>query len=503
LRSGCGGRITSARRATQFSSEFQGDRRAGRGRILAGRRRVRRHRARSRADAGLTHLTGLRRRKSHDAATVAPAQVPAGTTASRRRKASGSARARCSLSTAVDNYFLVAFSCKGRDLCPSCAIRRMVDVSAHMVDQVLPRVQHRQWVLSMPKRIRWHLRHKPDVINGLLTIFLRAVETTIRQSSPGAPAGARFGAVAFVHRFGSYLNSHVHFHVLVTDGVFSAGDDGEAVFHPAVDLEREDIAEVQKKMRQRGLRWLHRHGHIDDDALHVLDSLDHAGGWSVDASVTIPHWDRHGLEHLVRYCARPPLSQERLGRLNEQTLVYSLRRPTVDGRTELQLTPIELLDLLSQLVTPPRLHKHRYCGVLAPNAALRAAVTASAEPAGATLQLLEQARASMGLPSASPAEPNPSSPLAHHRLRAGRADDRADPRSPRRADAGAGGDAGTLATAARVRVRPDDRHCGMAGDGPDGGAEGERLGVIALTGDRARGPWHRQGGGWGRVSATG
>jgi hypothetical protein len=76
-----------------------------------------------------------------------------------------------------------------------------------MVDQVLPRVQHRQWVLSMPKRVRWHLRHKPEVISGLLAIFLRAVETTIRQCSPGAPPGARFGAVAFVHRFGSYLNS--------------------------------------------------------------------------------------------------------------------------------------------------------------------------------------------------------------------------------------------------------------------------------------------------------
>ncbi|MBK6733592.1 MAG: transposase [bacterium] len=173
----------------------------------------------------------------------------------------------------------------------------------------------------------WHLRHKPEVTSGLLTIFLRAVETTIRQRSPGAPPGARFGAVAFVHRFGSYLNSHVHFHVLVTDGVFSAGDDGEAVFHPALDLEPGDFEAVQAKMRHRGLRWLHRHGHLDDDALHVLDSSEHAGGWSVDASVTIPGWNRHGLERLARYCARPPLSQDRLGRLNEQTLVYSLRRP--------------------------------------------------------------------------------------------------------------------------------------------------------------------------------
>jgi hypothetical protein len=145
------------------------------------------------------------------------------------------------------------------------------------------------------------MNNKPEVVSGLFGVFLRAVETTVRQCSPGAPAGARFGAVAFVHRFGSYLNSHIHFHVLVTDGVFSAGQDGQAEFHPALDLDDDDFLAVQMKMRKRGLRWLHR----------------------------------HGLERLVRYCARPPLSQERLGRLDDETLVYSLRKPMIDGRTEL------------------------------------------------------------------------------------------------------------------------------------------------------------------------
>jgi len=228
-------------------------------------------------------------------------------------------------------------------------------------------------------------------------VFLRAVETTVRQRSPSAPPDARFGAVAFVHRFGGYLNSHIHYHVLVTDGVFRTDGEGGADFHPACDLDVADFKAVQTKIRKRGLRWLQRHGHLDSAAVHTLDAADHAGGWSVDASVTIAQWDRHGLERLVRYCARPPLSQERLGRLNDETLVYTLRKPTIDGRTELILTPLELLDRLAHLVTPPRIHKHRYCGVLAPNAKLRRAVIDSAGPAGATLQLLEDARAKMGL----------------------------------------------------------------------------------------------------------
>ena len=299
--------------------------------------------------------------------------------------AHGFCRAYCS---GYGHDFLIAFSCKGRDLCPSCATRRMVETAAHLVDDVLPRVPMRQWVLSVPKRVRWHLRHKPEVVSGLLGFFLRAMETSLCQNSPDAPPGARFGAVVFIHRFGSYLNSHVHFHVLATDGVFAAGEDAEAIFHPALDLDRTDFRAVQAKMRHRGLLWLLRHGHLDDDAVHILDALEHAGGWSVDASATVPGWDRKGLERLVRYCARPPLSQERLGRLNQDTLVYHLRKPTVDGRTELVLTPLELLDHLAQLVTPPRVHKHRYCGVLAPNAKLRRAVIESAGPASATLQLL-------------------------------------------------------------------------------------------------------------------
>ena len=207
------------------------------------------------------------------------------------------------------------------------------------------------------------------------------------------------------------LNSHLHFHVLVTEGVFSARGEDEVEFHPAVDLTADDIAAVQRKVRHRGLRWLHRHGHLDDLARHQLDNADHAGGWSVDGSVTLPASDRQGLERLVRYCARPPLSAERLGRLNDQTLVYSLRKPTIDGRTELYLTPLELLDRLSALVTPPRVHKHRYCGVLAPNARLRQAVTATAGPAAATLQLLSEAQQEMGLGEATPDPTSAANPL--------------------------------------------------------------------------------------------
>ena len=42
------------------------------------------------------------------------------------------------------------------------------------------------------------------------------------------------------------------------------------------------------------------------------------------------------------------------------------------------LTPLELIQRLAALIPPPRRHRHRDCGVLAPNAPLRSAVTALA-----------------------------------------------------------------------------------------------------------------------------
>jgi hypothetical protein len=51
-----------------------------------------------------------------------------------------------------------------------------------------------------------------------------------------------------------------------------------------------------------------------------------------------------------------------------------------DGRTELRLTPLELIERLAALIPPPRLHRHRYHGVLAPNSPQCAQVTALARP---------------------------------------------------------------------------------------------------------------------------
>lgn len=70
---------------------------------------------------------------------------------------------------------LRSFSCKGRGICPSCSMRRMVESAAHPVDHVFPQVPVRQWVLSFPKRLRYFLQSDPGLAGRVLALALRAL----------------------------------------------------------------------------------------------------------------------------------------------------------------------------------------------------------------------------------------------------------------------------------------------------------------------------------------
>ena len=354
--------------------------------------------------------------------------------------AHGFARARCGQ---CGHDFLIAFSCKGRGVCPSCNSRRMVATAAHLTDHVLPPLPVRQWVLAVPKRLRYFLHRDADLQGAALRLFLRAVEQCLQAHSPGSGPAARLGAVAFIHRFGSTLNTHLHFHCVVIDGVFDAAATGGVVFHAASGLDANAIAQVQAPVRRRLLRVFVRRGLLPGDDARAMAQWEHGGGFSVDGSVRIEAADRAGRERLLRYCARPPFALERLRQLDPERLLYEGTKPDPRGNGPLLLTPLELLDRLAALVPPPRVHRHRYFGVLAPNSPLRTAVTTLAlaattsppapnpEPAAAPAHR-RAARYTWALLLARIYEVFPLvCPNAHHRLHHRRPYRARHPRSPR------------------------------------------------------------------------
>jgi hypothetical protein len=137
-------------------------------------------------------------------------------------------------------------------------------------------------------------------------------------------------------------------------------------------------------VRRRLLRGFVRRGLLPADDAQAMAQWQHGGGFSVDASVRIAATDRAGRERLLRYCARPPFALDRLHERDPEQLLYESAKSGPGGTGPLLLTPLQLLDRLAAFVPPPRVHRHRYFGVLAPNSPLRAAVTALAPAAAPT-----------------------------------------------------------------------------------------------------------------------
>ena len=292
---------------------------------------------------------------------------------------------------------IVGFSCKGLGFCPSCLGRRMNDVAAHLVDRVLPFSPYRQWVLSLPFRLRLVLAKRPALLGKVRTVFMRTVRAWQRLQARrlGVP-DAKTAAVCFTQRFGSRLDCNPHFHSLVPDAVFVENDLKRIEL---VRLPRPKPSDVQKLVERiaRRAQALLRRELGEAPAPDALDRLRSASqqlslpalpeppedraatlcarceGFSLQAGRHLHENDRDGLEALCRYCLRPPLAKDRLVRAADGRgeLVLELKRAMADGRTTLRLTPLDLLRRLAGLVPPPRTHSIHYFGAFAAHAALR------------------------------------------------------------------------------------------------------------------------------------
>jgi hypothetical protein len=154
----------------------------------------------------------------------------------------------------------------------------------------------------VPKRLRYCLQRDKGAPNGVLRIYLRVVQQSLLAHCPGVaradPASLHLGAVACIHRFGSSLNTHVHFHVCVVDVLFEAvagplaqsvdtdtaaqanpqsGPEPapqSAIFHAATGLDEAAFRQVQANVRKRILRAFVARGHLDaHDAKDLCERL--------------------------------------------------------------------------------------------------------------------------------------------------------------------------------------------------------------------------------------
>ena len=335
----------------------------------------------------------------------------------------GFLRVRC---TACHAERLIAYSCKRRGFCPSCAARRMTESAALLVDEVLPQEPLRQWVLSVPFPLRYLFATDPAAMGAVLGIVYRAIAAHLVRKARLTQKTGRTGAVTLIQRFGSALNLNIHFHLLVLDGVYELTATGPRFRRvpPPTPVELDEllgtiVTRIARQLEWRGLvvrdaenSYLST-GPGEDSALEALlghsityriavgpnegrkaftlqtlapaleapagdERLAKHSGFSLHAGVAAAAHQRDKVERLCRYIARPPVATTRLALTAQGQVRYTLKTPYRDGTTHVMFEPLDFIARLAALVPKPRVHLTRYHGVFAPHSALRAQVT----PAG-------------------------------------------------------------------------------------------------------------------------
>jgi hypothetical protein len=303
----------------------------------------------------------------------------------------------------------------------------MAERAAHLVDHVFPVVPVRQWVLSLPHRLRYVLAWDHALCRAVTGVFVRAVLGLLRRRArqQDAPDG-RGGAVAIIQRFGAALNLNIHVHALVLDGVYV--EDGVALRFHACDPPTDDemdrlLGTIERRLHRllarRGVveaigddggadRWREeapvlagiaaasvegrlalgaragaavRRGSASAELLALVPQGHgpcHArrNGFDLHAGVVVPPRDRARLERLCRYALRPPIAQERLHLTPEGQVILDLRHRWADGTTYLVFEPLELLERLTSLTPRPRINLLLYYGVLGARSAWRSRIAA-------------------------------------------------------------------------------------------------------------------------------
>ncbi len=330
----------------------------------------------------------------------------------------GFARLRCEGCTETR---LVAFSCKGRGFCPSCLGRKMSATAAHLMEDVLPQVALRQWVLTVPFAWRKRLGYDGPLLSALTRMFVKTVLDFYREQGAELAPGGQSGAVVAVQRTSSDLKLNPHVHAVLLDGVAHDPDgkgdgEGELAFETLSHLSTRDVARVLERTRDRVFKYLRRRGLLADDEL-TEDPLGNEGlvalaasaaggaappagpewrrgarplseqrqpmvferplcvsldGFTLHAATRAGGFDEAGREALLKYILRPAVAQERITLQPDGLIRIALKKAFSDGTVAIDLDPLSLLSRLAASVPAPRFHTVRYAGALGSASKLRA-----------------------------------------------------------------------------------------------------------------------------------
>jgi hypothetical protein len=259
----------------------------------------------------------------------------------------GCARVRC---PECELEYLLPFSCKQRYLCPSCHQRKSLLWADWLADEVMDLgVPHRQWVFTIPKRIRPFFRFDPSLLGELPRVAARVLTAFFAEVS--GRSDLKPGIVSVTQTFNSDLTWNPHAHQFATDGVL--GPDGS--FRRVSITRRRDLKLIEEAFRREILGLLRARDLLTEDDVEGMLAWPHSG-FGVHNEVKVLPGDREGIIDLAKYLSRPPVALSRLS-YDGELVRLRLRRPHWrTGQRQLIFKPVEFLARFLQHV-PPVGHK--------------------------------------------------------------------------------------------------------------------------------------------------
>ena len=127
---------------------------------------------------------------------------------------------------------------------------------------------HRQWVFSIPNRLRIYFMFDRSLLAKLSRCAWKVLNLYLTKAV--AYDGAKAGAAVARQGFGDFQNFHPHLHVLASDGCFY--NDAAFMVDPPPD-----IGELEKLFRYEVIKMLKTEGKINDIITENMMNWHHSG----------------------------------------------------------------------------------------------------------------------------------------------------------------------------------------------------------------------------------
>jgi hypothetical protein len=264
-------------------------------------------------------------------------------------------------------------SCRNRH-CPKCQGAAAREWLAAREADLLP-VGYFHLVFTLPAEIAPIAYQNKAVVYDLL--FRAAAETLLTIAADPRHLGARIGATAVLHSWGSAITHHPHIHMIVPGGGISLDGTRWVPCRPGFFLPVRVLSRLFRRLFLAGLADAHAAGRLA--FFGELDNLRNPAAFAAHlAPLGSKNWFVYAkppfagpeavLAYLARYTHRVAISNRRLLSLDQRGVTFRYKDYRRNGQARygtMTLAPDEFIRRFLLHVLPKGFHRIRHYGLLA------------------------------------------------------------------------------------------------------------------------------------------